>query len=220
MTATKKTKTAKDGAAATYNLAQATESGTGNDASLTYIADPTTEAIISPMPSTGGSVTSLSGPAITNPISTLQPLAVTAAYAVGDLIASHAAAASIIVPFFNIATAGGGAILSSIRLWTSGVTGWDGAILLARLWKAAPTYTAGDNGPYGVATGSAGWLGEFLFTLHQFGDGAIGRAQLTDANSMAFRLAAGTAVFWDLQINSVATRVTNQTFILTPEPLN
>jgi hypothetical protein len=71
-----------------------------------------------------------------------------------------------------------------------------------------------------VATGSAGWLANFLFSLTQFGDGAIGAGPLTGANEIALKLASGTSVFWDLQILNAATPISGQTFLLTGEILN
>jgi len=168
----------------------------------------------------GVNVTSFSGGAITNPTSTLTRPANTTAYAANDLIASSATAGSIVVPSFAIATNAGGAILHRLRLRTNAGSGWNGVTLAINLWSAAPTYTNGDNGAYAVATGSAGWLANFLFSLTQFGDGAIGAGPLTGANEIALKLASGTSVFWDLQILNAATPISGQTFLLTGEILN
>jgi len=163
-------------------------------------------------------VTSLSGGAITNPTSTLTRPANTTAYAANQLIASNTTAASVVVPFF--ATLMGAVILPRLRLRTNVTTGWGGVSLSLNLWGAAPTYSNGDGGAYAVATGSANWLGNFLITLSQFGDGAIGGGPLTGANELALKLASGTSVFWDMQILSAATPVSGQTFTLVPELLN
>jgi len=56
MTATKTSKTAKDGAAASFNLEMATESGTGNIAQATYLAKASDETLIDP--ATSGNQTS------------------------------------------------------------------------------------------------------------------------------------------------------------------
>jgi hypothetical protein len=63
-----------------------------------------------------------------------------------------------------------------------------------------PTYTGGDAQLYAPLTGSAAWLANFLVTLTQFGDGAVGGGQLTVANETALTLPSGTAIFWDLRI--------------------
>ncbi|MDQ6704012.1 MAG: hypothetical protein M3Z96_13475 [Pseudomonadota bacterium] len=61
MTATKTSKTAKDGAAAMFTLEMASESGTGNIAQATYLAKASDETLIDPMPASGGSVTANAG---------------------------------------------------------------------------------------------------------------------------------------------------------------
>jgi hypothetical protein len=60
----------------------------------------------------------------------------------------------------------------------------------------------------------------FLISLTQFGDGAVGGGPLTGANELALKLASGTTVFWDMQILSVATPGSGQTFTLAAEVLN
>jgi hypothetical protein len=165
-------------------------------------------------------VTSLSGGAITNPTSTLTRPANTTPYAANQLIASSTTAASIVVPFFSIATAAGGAINTRLRLRTNATIGWGGVNISVNLWSAAPTYMNGDGAAYAPATGSAAWLANFLIPLQQFGDGAIGSGGLTSANEMAIKLASGTAIYWDLRILSAATPVSGQTFTLTAELMN
>ena len=144
-------------------------------------------------------------------------------YASNSLIASSATAGSVVVPSFAIATSAGGAILPRLRLRTNATSGWGGAgvSLSINLWSAAPTYTNGDGGPYAVATGSAGWLGNFLMSMTQFADGAVGAAPLTGANKIALKLASGTSVFWDLQtLLPAQSPVASQTFTLTAELMN
>jgi hypothetical protein len=166
----------------------------------------------------------LGGPAI---VPTSAGSAVTAQinYKPGDLIASSATAGSVVVPSFAIATSAGGALLSRIRIPISlGPFGWQGIQLSVNLWSAAPTYTNGDAQPYAVATGSAGWLANFLVSLTQFGDGAVGAGPLTVGNEMTLKLASGTAVYWDLQVVNVANNFVqpgaSQTFTIIPELLN
>jgi hypothetical protein len=142
-------------------------------------------------------------------------------YKPSDLIASSAI--TPVVPSFSIANSGGGAIIPRIRLQTNyaGSITWNNAILSVNLWSAAPTYTGGDGQIYNVATGSANWLANFLVTLTQFGDGAMGFGQPTGANELALKLASGTAVFWDLQLLTMFMQpLASQTFTLTAECLN
>lgn len=166
----------------------------------------------------GVPVTSFSGGAITNPTSTLTRPANTTAYAANQLIASSITAGSVVVPSF--ATLTGTGIIPRLRLRTNATSGWGSVNLSINLWSAAPAYTNGDGGAYAVATGSANWLANVLMSLQQFGDGAIGSGSLTGANEMALKLASGTAVFWDLSIQSAATPISGQTFTLTAELLN
>jgi hypothetical protein len=147
-------------------------------------------------------------------------------YKPNDLIGSAAVAGSVVVPSFSIASAAGGAILPRIRIRTSVPSNWQGVNLSINLWSGGangttpPTYTNGDAQPYAVAAGSANWLGNFLVTLMQFGDGAVGAGQLTGANEMALKLASGTTVYWDLQILTYVAPAASQTFTLIPELLN
>jgi hypothetical protein len=163
----------------------------------------------------------LGGTAV-NSTSTGTAVTATLEYKPNDLIANAAAAGSVVVPSFAIATSAGGGIIPRLRLRTSavGVATWSGANLSINLWSAAPTYTNGAAQLYAQATGSASWLANFLVTLNQFGDGAVGAGQLTGANQMALKLASGTAVFRDIQVLSFMTPVFAQTFTLTPELLN
>ena len=141
------------------------------------------------------------------------------------------------MPSFAIAASAGGAILPRIRLLTNvaGVqqangryagSGWDGVAISLNLWRAAPaTYLwQGDGGPYAPATGTAGWLANFLVTLTQFGDMAAGAGGPTGANEMALKLASGTSVFWDAQILTMPgvfiLPIVSQTFTINPELLN
>jgi hypothetical protein len=162
----------------------------------------------------------LGGAAIV-PTSTGTPVTATLEYKPNDLIATSAT--TPVVPSFAIANSGGGAIIPRVRLSTNaaaGGAGWNGAMFSINLWSALPTYTGGDAQLYAVATGSAGWLANFMVTLTQFGDGAAGFGQLTGANQMALRLASGTAVYWDMQILSFMQPNPSQTFTLTAECLN
>ena len=164
----------------------------------------------------GGTLTS-----ITNPAATLTRPANTTAYAQNTLIASSTTAGSVVVPSFAIANAAGGAAIPRLRLATNKTSGWDGAIIRVRLWTVAPTYSAGDGVAYAVATGAASLAGQYDVTLAQYGDGASGMAASNAGTATWLKLAAGTAVYWDLQnIGASVTPASGQTFTLTAELLN
>jgi hypothetical protein len=203
-----------------FTLDMGKDSATGNQVQKVALTEPAGGTFITPMKQAGGSVTSLSSGAITNPTSILTRPANTTPYAANQLIASSTTAGLVVVPWFAIATGAGGAILPRVRLSTNAMTGWGGVTLSVCLWSAAPTYTNGDGGAYAVATGSASWLANFLITLTQYGDGASGAGPLTGANELALKLASGASVFWDMRILGGATPSSGQTFLLTAELLN
>lgn len=205
---------------ASFTLDMGKDSATTNQVQKVALTEPTGGTFITPMQQTGGSVTATSSGSITNPTSVLTRPADTTAYAANDLIATSTTAGSVSVKSFAIATSAGGAILARLRLATNVTTGWGGVSISVNLWSTAPTYTNGDNGAYAVATGAAGWLGNFQFALTQFADGAVGAAQLVGANEIALSLSSGTSVFWDMQVLTVATPISGQTFTLTAELLN
>ena len=151
---------------------------------------------------------------LTNPTSVLTRPADTTAYAVGDLIASSTTAGSVAVPSFTVAA---GAAITALRLVTNKTTGWSAVAISVNLWTAAPTFTNGDNGAYAVATGAAGYIGTFLFSLIQFGDGASARATVNLGGVVWEKLASGLLVYWDMTINTAATPSSAQTFTLTAE---
>ena len=127
----------------------------------------------------------------------------------------------MVVPSFTIPNTAGGTIISRVRLIVSlGPFTYQAVNFSVNLWTAAPTYSAGDAGPYGVATGGAGWLANFLPVMTQFGDAAAGAAAVTGANEATIKLASGTTVYWDLQTLSYVQPGASQTFTLIPELLN
>jgi hypothetical protein len=203
-----------------FTLDMGRDSVTGNQVQKVALTEPAGGTFITPMQQTGGSVTSLSSGAITNPTATLTRPANTTAYATGALIANSTVAGSVAVPSFAIATSAGGVILPRLRVLTNAPSGWGGVNLSINLWSAPPAYVNGDGGAYAVASGAANWLANFLVSLAQFGDGAAGGGGLTSANEMALKLASGTSIFADIQILSVATPIAGQTFTLIPELLN
>lgn len=146
----------------------------------------------------------------------------TSAYAANDLIASSITAGSVVVPSCVVARQAnpGSALTGGFRLYTNVTTGWDAAQLKVRFWAVAPTYSAGDNSAYAVATGARQYLGEGTVTLTQYGDGAAGRGAPSVGSFFAFKLTNTTSVFWDLQdISGALTPIANQTFTLVPEML-
>ncbi len=177
-------------------------------------------SIAAPFTLPTGASTNVTG-AVTNPTSNLVRPADTTAYALNDFIGSSTVAASCVVPSFVIANSAGGARIGGLMLKTSATTGWGTIQVSVNLWRAAPTYTTGDNATYTVATGAANWIGNCLITLRQFGDGAIGRGPITTNGDLFTKLASGTSVFWDLEITTgTPTPISSQTFTLTAELLN
>jgi hypothetical protein len=92
-------------------------------------------------------------------------------------------------------------------------TGLSGINFRARLWSAAPTYGAGDNGAYSVATGGANLLASFTGAFEQFGDGAVAQL-MPEYGSPCIKLASGQSVFWDLQTLDTFTPQSGKTFQL------
>lgn len=178
---------------------------------------------ISPGGQTPSVTATLSG-SITNPTSVLTRFANTTAYAgtsaTPQLIASSTTAGSVVVPSFAIANAAGGAAIPRVTLNTNSTTGWGGVSIIITTWRAAPTYTNGDGGTYAVATGSASRLAQYSCTLTQMGDGASCQAAPLVGTAPATKLASGTSIFWDLQIQSSATPISAQTFTLTADVFN
>ena len=136
-----------------------------------------------------------------------------------QLVASSATAASVVVPSFNLPEASG-AVIPQITLSTDATSGWGGTVLLVTLWTAAPTYTNGDGGTYAVATGSAGQRQQFTVVLQQMADGAVGQGAALVGSSPFIVPAAGTSIYWDIQIENSATPIVGQTFTLTPQIWN
>jgi hypothetical protein len=133
-------------------------------------------------------------------------------------VASTTTAGSVVVP--SVAAAGGaagsGSLLSFI-LRTAATSGMGGVSFAIEFWSAAPTFTNGDNGAYAVATGAAHWLGSAtVATMVQVADGAYGVAVPDTVAAIDFALAAGTAIYWTLQVTNTAafTPTSGQTFTL------
>lgn len=122
---------------------------------------------------------------ITRVKSTLTRLANTTAYAQNDLIADNATAGSIVVPSFTIQKRSPFLIRRSI-LFVNQPTGFTTFAGHVDLWRAAPTFTGGDNAAYAVATGYADWVGHLTSDVsgdNAFADGAA--VLLTGGDSYA-----------------------------------
>jgi hypothetical protein len=174
-------------------------------------------------PASGTSASPLS-PTLTTTQSTLTRPANTTAYAgtasTPQLVASSTTAGSVTVPSFAIATSGGYASIPRITLNTSATSGWGAVVLVVTLYTSAGTYTNGDGGTYALATGSANLRAKYTCTLVQEGDGANCAGVPQTGNAPVIHPASGTSVYWDVQIQSSATPISGQTFVLTPEIWN
>jgi hypothetical protein len=157
------------------------------------------------------------GGAAINSTSTGTSVTATLTYVPNTLVASSLTSPT--VPSFAIATTAGGVIIPSFRLISNVTTGWAGAGLSVNLWSAAPTYAGGDLQPY-AASGAANWLANFLVSMTQLADGAVGRGSLTAAGQAALKLASGTSIFWDIQATTQVLPIASQTFTLAAELLN
>jgi hypothetical protein len=143
----------------------------------------------------------------------------TTAYDAGDLVATSTTAGSVAPPSFSIDQPDGYVAIPRMVLRTDATSGWGNVTVTVTLWSDEPTYTNGDGGAYVPATGAAAFLGQYSGTFVQFGDGAV--AVLTPLQGSApVAHANGQAVYWDVQINSVATPTSGQTFTLIPDIWN
>lgn len=100
----------------------------------------------------------------------------TTAYASGDIVANSTTAGSVVPVAFADATAGPGfpAIIKRIQLLKSAASATN-ATFRVHLFTVAPTVTSGDNAAIVIATGAAGYLGQFdIASMQTFTDGAAG----------------------------------------------
>lgn len=160
---------------------------------------------------------------ITNPTSPLTLTSATTAYAIGNLIASSATAASVVVPSFAIATSGGAAVINKLLLTSndSTSTAWGSAQIQVDLWTTAPTFTNGDRAAFVVATGTAAHRAAFTCTMSpEYGDGVY--AECTpNYGSEAVKLASGTTIYWTLQALTISgVTGASKVFTLTAELQN
>lgn len=156
---------------------------------------------------------------ISNPSSVLTRPNDTTPYAANDAISSHTTAGSVTVPSATVTrNPAGSAMIRRFRFYTNVTTGWGSVVIRLRFWKAAPTYSAGDNAAYAVATGAAHYLGQSDVTLTQLADGAVGIGVPSVGGELAIALASGQAIYWDMQIiTGTPTPAALQTFTLIPE---
>lgn len=142
-------------------------------------------------------------------------------YAPNDLIASSTTANLIVVPTVSIMRiAAGAGVIPKLLLRSSHTTGLSGVSAAVRLWRAAPTYSAGDNAAYAVATGAAHFIAKFTGTFEQFGDGAVAELDPYVGSLAALKLAAGQLVYWDLQaLSTITASQSAATFTLIPQVL-
>jgi hypothetical protein len=136
-------------------------------------------------------------------------------YIPGLLIANSTTPGSVASNAFAIATSGGGTIIPYLQVLTSAGSGWAGVQLSVNLWRAQATYTNGDGQTYAVATGAANYIATFTGTLTQFGDGAAGNLYPTSQVALPIKLASGTSIYWDVQMQGIAVPVSAQTFTIT-----
>lgn len=153
-----------------------------------------------------------------NPTSVLTRPADTTAYTALDLIASSTTAGSVVVPSVTVArVTAGGITIPKIALYSNHTTGLASVSVTIRLWSAAPTYSAGDNAAYAVATGAASCLGKFTGIFEQFADGAVAFLVPDTGVVSMLKLASGQLIYWDLQTNSGFSSQSGKTFTAVPQ---
>jgi hypothetical protein len=113
----------------------------------------------------------------------------TTAYTVGDIVANHATAASVIVAQLDVSPIPGVPVsLDRVRLEKSN-NSLVNASFRVHFFKSAPAVTSGDNAAIAVAGRAAGYIGKADIVMDQsFTDGAFGVA----AVSFAAQLASGS----------------------------
>ena len=152
--------------------------------------------------------------------STLQLTSTTTGYTSGQLIATSATAASVVVPSFAIPQGYQSAAIPRVRLSTndSTSTAWGAQTVTVDLWGAAPTFTNGDRGAYSPATGTANHLGSYSCVMSsEYGDGAYAECAAAVGN-FSLSSVSGGKIFWSLTATSGSgTTGASKVFTLTPE---
>lgn len=152
--------------------------------------------------------------------STLQLTSTTTAYTAGQLIATSATAAQVVVPSFAIPQGYQSAAIPRIRLSTndSTSTAWGAQTITVDFWAAAPTFTNGDRGAYSPATGTGNHLAAYSCVMSaEYGDGAYAECAVTVGNFALSSVSTGK-IFWSMTATT-GSGVTGATkvFTMTPE---
>jgi hypothetical protein len=101
----------------------------------------------------------------------------TAQYATNDLVANHATAGSVVIPYVVAARfPGGNGAIKAVQLSKSTET-LTAAAFRVHFFTAAPAVVNGDNGAFDLTNGQAkGYIGKADVTMDQaLGDAAFGR---------------------------------------------
>lgn len=138
------------------------------------------------------------GNLVTNPSASFTIASLSAAaYAIGDLVANHATAGSVVPMTFTVANSAGSVAIG--RVWmtssrTSLPAAGTGSYRL-HLYRASPTAINGDNAAF--STSMANYLGAYDVTLDRlFSDGCYGATGNPVVGSeMLIKLASGTDIF-------------------------
>jgi hypothetical protein len=137
-------------------------------------------------------------------------------YASGDLVANSTTAGSVvpIAVVFGFPTTESQIELSRIRLAKS-TTGVTNAAFRVHLFSTLPTVTSGDNAAIVIATGAAGYLGQFdIAAMQSFTDGASGT--ITTGSNRIVLIGTGT-IYALIEARGAYTPVALETFTLTLE---
>jgi hypothetical protein len=130
---------------------------------------------------------------------------------------ANSTTAGSVVPIaivFGSATTENQIELSRIRLVKS-TTGVTTAAFRIHLFSTLPTVSAGDNAAMVIATGAAGYLGQFdIATMQSFTDGAVGTIT-TGSNRIV--LIGGATIYALIEARGAYTPVALETFTLTLE---
>ena len=158
--------------------------GTTTDSAWPGTGPGTMIALLKALISEASQLITISG-SLTNPSLNFTLPATTTAYTAGQLIANSATAGSVVVPSFLIATAGGGAAITRLRIQTNDTTStaWGNQTVQVDLWTAPPTWTNGDRGTWSPATGTGSHLGTYVCVMSpEFGDGAYAECSISIGN--------------------------------------
>lgn len=133
------------------------------------------------------------------------------AYASGDLVANSTTAGSVVpITVARAAAAGLVGVIKRIRLFKSAASAAN-ATFRVHLFTVAPTVTSGDNAAIVIATGAAGYIGQFdIASMQTMTDGAAGFI----AADVAFY---GENIYALLEARGAYTPASAETFTLSLE---